>query len=153
MLHVLVDADACPVKDEIYRVATRYGLRVTLVSNSWMRTPESDRVALVVVDKGANVADDWIAEKAEAGDIVVTGDILLAARCIDAGAEVIGLKGRMFTPENVGDALATRDLLADLRDAGTRTRGPAPLEKKDRSRFLQAMDAAVQRIKRERPGG
>ena len=153
MLHVLVDADACPVKDEIYRVATRYGLRVTLVSNSWMRTPESDRVELVVVEKGANVADDWIAEKTEPGDIVVTGDILLAARCIDAGAEVIGLKGRMFTPENVGDALATRDLLADLREGGARTKGPAPLEKKDRSRFLQAMDAAVQRIQREHPGG
>lgn len=152
MNRVLVDADACPVKDEIYRVAKRYDLRVILVSNSWMRTPERDEVELVVVEKGANVADDWLAEHTEPGDIVVTADILLAARCLDAGAKVIGLKGRMFTEENVGGALATRNLLADLREGGTHTRGPAPFEKKDRSRFLQALDAAVQAVRREYPG-
>lgn len=153
MLHVYVDADACPVKDEIYRVAARYELPVTLVSNSWMRIPDREEVVLVVVGAGANVADDWIAEHAGPGDIVVTGDIHLAARCLDVGAKVIGLKGRMFTEENVGDALATRDLLADLRETGARTRGPAAFEKKDRSRFLQAMDAAVHAVRREHPGG
>ncbi|MCP4571688.1 MAG: YaiI/YqxD family protein [bacterium] len=148
MLHIYVDADACPVKQETYKVASRYGLRVTLVANSFMRSPEGD-VELVVVDKGLNEADDWIAETVEEGDIVVTGDIPLAARCLDAGAWVLGHKGRPFTPENVVESLATRHLLAQLRDQGIMGGGPPPFSQKDRSLFLQKLDEMVNAIRRE----
>ena len=148
MLHIYVDADACPVKQEVYKVASRYGLRVTLVANSFMRSP-GGTVELVVVDKGLNEADDWIAEQAQQGDIVITGDIPLAARCLDAGALVLGHKGRPFTPENVTESLATRHLLAQLREQGVMSGGPPPFAKKDRSLFLQKLDEMVNAIRRE----
>jgi uncharacterized protein YaiI (UPF0178 family) len=151
LLHILVDADACPVKQEIYRVARRYGLRVTLVANSWMRTPESPSIHFQLVPEGPDAADDWIAEHAEPGDIVVTADIPLAARAIKRGAAVISPKGKPFTEQNIGATLATRDLLSDLRDLGAVTGGPPPLQNADRSRFLQALDTAIQAAHRRPP--
>jgi uncharacterized protein YaiI (UPF0178 family) len=148
MLHVYVDADACPVKEEVYRVARRYGLKVTLVANSFMRVPGGDGVELVVVDKGLDGADDWIVERVEADDIVITGDIPLAARCLDQGARVLGHKGKPFTRENVGESLATRQLLAQLRDQGLMMGGPSPFAQKDRSLFLQQLDEMINAIKR-----
>jgi uncharacterized protein len=147
---IYVDADACPVKEEVYRVARRYALRVTLVANAPQRIPDDERFDLVVVREGMDVADDWIAERAGAGDIVITADIPLAARCVRNGARVIGTTGRPFTEDNVGGALATRDILHELRGAGEFTSGPAPFEKRDRSRFLQALDTAIQAIRQER---
>lgn len=148
MLHILVDADACPVKEEVYRVARRYGLRITLVANSTMRVPSDALLDLVIVQEGLDVADDWIAEQAGRDDIVVTADIPLAARCLLKGAQVIGTTGRAFTEDNVGNALATRDLMAGLRDAGSITGGPPPFQRKDSSRFLQTLDSIIQEIKR-----
>jgi hypothetical protein len=155
LLHIYVDADACPVKEEIYRVAARYGLDVTLVAASWMRTPEDRRVRLEVVGEGIDVADDVIAERAGEGDIVVTADIPLAARCLEKGATVIGNTGWPFTAENIGAALAARSLMADLRDLGEVTGGPRPFVPRDRSRFLQRLDDAVVAIRRRAaaPGG
>ena len=152
MLHIYVDADACPVKNEVYKVAGRYGLPVTLVANSYMRVPGAD-VKLVVVDKGRDEADDWIAGAVEAGDIVITGDIPLAARCLDRGARVLGHKGRPFTDANVGEALATRHLLTQLRDQGIMGGGPPPFTAKDRSQFLQKLDETVHAIQREAADG
>jgi uncharacterized protein YaiI (UPF0178 family) len=146
---IYVDADACPVKDEVYRVARRYGMKVILVANSVMRIPDDELFTLVVVQGGIDVADDWIAEHAESGDIVITADIPLAARSLARGARVIGTTGRPFTEDNVGDALATRELLSELRGAGEVTGGPAPFHKRDSSRFLQALDAAIQAIRRQ----
>ena len=148
-LHIYIDADACPVKEEAYRVARRYGLGVTLVANAPQRIPEDETFTLVVVREGMDVADDWIAEHAGNGDIVITADIPLAARCLRNGARVIGTTGRPFTEDNVGGALATRDILSDLRGAGEFTSGPPPFQKRDRSRFLQALDTAIQAIRRE----
>ncbi len=148
MLHIYIDGDACPVKDETYKVAQRYGLSVTVVANSWMRVPSGDWLELVVVDKGLDEADDWIAEAVETDDIVITGDIPLAARCLDKGARVLGHKGRPFTPENVGESLATRQLLAQLRDQGVMMGGPPPFAAKDRSLFLQQLDQMVNTIRR-----
>lgn len=148
MLHIYVDADACPVKDEIYRVATRYSIPVTLVANKSLWIPDQN-VELVVVAEGLDVADDWIADHAGDGDVVITADVPLAARCLARGATVIGTTGRAFTEENIGDALATRNLLAELRGAGEVTSGPPPFEKKDRSRFLQALDGAITSIQRK----
>jgi len=150
LLHIYVDADACPVKQEVYRVATRYRLEVTLVANSWMRIPSDRRLSLKVVGDRLDAADDWIAEQAEPGDIVITADIPLASRCLKAGASVIGTTGKPFTEDNIGSAVATRDLLADLRGAGEITGGPPPIARRDRSRFLQSLDAAIQAIRRSR---
>ena len=151
MLNIYVDADACPVKQEVYRVAKRCGLDVTLVANSWMRVPEERWLKLEVVGEGFDAADDWIVEHVEADDIVVTADILLASRCIKEGARVIGTTGKPFTENNIGSALATRDLLSELRGAGEITGGPAPIDKRDRSRFLQELDQMIQSIRRKRP--
>jgi uncharacterized protein YaiI (UPF0178 family) len=151
VLHIYVDADACPVKQEIYRVARRCGLPVTLVANSWMRTPDDASVRFQLVPEGPDAADDWIAEQAQTDDIVITADIPLASRAIKKGAAVIGPKGKPFTEQNIGGALATRDLLSDLRDMGAVTGGPPPLGQQDRSRFLQALDTAVQAIRRRHP--
>ena len=148
-LHIYVDADACPVKDEVYRVARRYAIRVTLVANRPQWIPEDESLELVVVREGLDAADDWIAGRAGAGHIVITADIPLAARCLRNGARVIGPTGRPFTEDNVGAALATREILSELRGAGELTSGPPPFEKKDRSRFLQALDTAIQAIRRE----
>ncbi len=149
MLHIYIDADACPVKDEVYRVAARYGLQVTLVANSWMRTPREPWLKLEVVEKGADAADDWIAEQVETNDIVITADIPLADRCIKAGAQALGTSGRPFTEENISTALALRDLMTGLRDMGEKTSGPPPLKKQDRSMFLQQLDQMIQKIRRE----
>jgi len=151
LLHIFVDADACPVKEEVYRVARRCGLEVTVVANSWMRVPDEPGIALEVVAGGFDAADDWIVEHVRSDDIVVTADILLASRCLKAGARVMGPTGRPFTEDNIGDAVATRELLSELRDAGQITGGPPPLEKRDRSRFLQQLDHVVQAIRRDHP--
>ena len=151
MLHIYVDADACPVKQEVYRVAKRYHLDVTLVANSWMRVPEERWLRLEVVGDGFDAADDWIVEQVEPYDIVITADIPLASRCIKEGARVIGSTGKPFTEDNIGSALATRDLLSELRGAGEITGGPPPLQKRDRSRVLQALDEVIQSIRRKRP--
>ena len=148
MLHIYVDADACPVKQEIYQVARRHGLGVTLVAGSRMRIPDDYKVTLKLVDQGMDAADDWIEEHAEADDIVITGDIPLAARCLARGAYVLGLTGKPFTDENIGTALATRDLLTELRQTGEVTGGPRPLQKRDRSRFLERLDGAIHIIRR-----
>ena len=149
MLHIYVDADACPVKQEVYRVAKRYQLDVTLVANSWMRVPDERWLSLEVVGEGFDAADDWIVEHVQPHDIVITGDIPLASRCIKEGARVIGTTGKPFTDNNIGSALATRDLLSELRGAGEITAGPPPLQKRDRSRFLQRLDEVIQSIRRE----
>ena len=146
---IFVDADACPVKEEVYRVARRYQLKVILVANKPMRTPAEDGIELVRVDGQFNAADDWIAGRAGAGDIVVSGDIPLAARCVAGGARVITPAGRVYTPDNIGGALATRDLMTHLRDSGEITGGgPPPFSRKDRSRFLQSLDEAIQKTLR-----
>jgi len=147
---IFVDADACPVKQEIYRVAKRYALRVTLVSNSWMRIPHEDWLTLVVVDGQFDAADDWIVEHVTGDDIVISGDIRLASRCLAKGTAVLDLRGGVFTEDNIGEALASRDLLSHLRDLGTITGGPAGLEQRDRSRFLQRLDATIQAIRRRK---
>jgi len=147
---IYVDADACPVKREIYRVASRYDLNVILVSNSWMRIPESSRIELVLVEPGADMVDDWIAGNVQKGDIVISGDIPLASRCLKKGAHVLGNTGRPFTEDNICDALSVRDLLHDLREQGVMTGGPKPFSRKDRSRFLQELDKIVVRTRGKR---
>jgi len=145
---ILVDADACPVKDEIYRVAWRTGVPVTIVSNSHLRVPDHPLVQRVVVSDGFDAADDWIAEAASPAAIVVTADILLADRAIKAGATVIAPNGKPFTQSSIGAAIATRAIMADLRAGGDQLGGPAPFGKADRSRFLSALDEAIGRMKR-----
>ena len=153
MLHIFIDADACPVKQEVYRVAKRYGLSVTLVANSWMRTPEEPGIALEVVKDDFDAADDWIVDRSGPDDIVITADILLAGRCLQEGARVIGPTGKPFTEENIGAAIATRELLAELRVTGEVAGGPPPMDKRDRSRFLQQLDQEIQSIWRSRGDG
>jgi hypothetical protein len=143
-----IDADACPVKDEVYRVADRYRLPVFVVSNSWIRTPANPRVTSVVVEDGPDVADDWIAERAAGGDIVVTADIPLADRALKAGAQALHPTGRLFTADSIGSALASRSIGEHLRSMGEITGGPKPFVAADRSRFLQALDAAVARARK-----
>jgi uncharacterized protein YaiI (UPF0178 family) len=148
-VRILVDADACPVKDEIYRVAWRLEVPVTIVSNAHLRVPDHPLISRIVVSDGFDAADDWIAEVADAWALVVTADILLADRCIKAGATVIGPNGKSFTANSIGGAIATRAIMADLRaGAGTNIGGPPPFSKDDRSRFLQALDTALVRLKR-----
>ncbi len=148
MSAVYVDADACPVKDEVYRVAARYTWKVFVVSNGFLRTPREGDVELVTVPGGFDAADDWIAERAGAGDVVVCTDIPLAARCLERGAAVLRPNGRRFTEDNIGDALASRELLANLRDMGAAGGGPPPFDRKDRSNFLQKLDQVIQEIRR-----
>ena len=148
---ILVDADACPVKDEIYRVAERYGAEVRVVSNAAFRVPASERVKRVVVSDAFDAADDWIAERAAPGTVVVTADILLADRCLKAGATVLGHDGRTFDAASIGTAVATRAIMADLRSGmdgplGASGGGPAPFGKADRSRFLQALDRVLVKL-------
>lgn len=148
LLHIFVDADACPVKKEVYRVADRYHLEVTLVTNAWMRVPNEPWITLEIVDDQFDAADDWIIGQVDPQDIVVTADILLASRCLKKGASVLGSTGKPFTEETIGDVVATRNLLAELRDAGEITGGPPPLGKKERSLFLQQLDQMIQSIRR-----
>ena len=148
MLDIYVDADGCPVKGEVYRVARRYGLHVTLVANARMRLPDEDNLELVVVGDTFDAADDWIVEHVDENDIVITGDIPLAHRCLQVGAQVLDPRGREYDANSIGSALAMRDLLAELREQGTMSGGPAPFQKRDRSQFLQCLDEIVQRISR-----
>ena len=150
MPEIFIDADGCPVKQEVYRVAQRYGLRVTLAANSWMQIPGGDWIELVVVEGQLDAADDWIVEHVSENDIVISGDIPLASRCLEKGALVLGTRGHQFTEDSIGEALAGRELLSHLRELGTMTGGPAPIEKQDRSRFLQRLDEMVQAVRRKK---
>jgi uncharacterized protein YaiI (UPF0178 family) len=148
-LTILVDGDACPVKDEVYKVAWRRGVPVKVVSNSYLRVPDHPLIERVVVSAGFDAADDWIAEAADARSTVITGDILLADRCLKKGAVVIGPNGKPFTQASIGGAIATRAIMADLRaGADGMTGGPPPFTKSDRSCFLQALDEALARLSR-----
>jgi uncharacterized protein len=144
LIKIYVDADGCPVKDEVYRVAHRYGLKVYLVSNSPMRIPQEELFELVIVKGQFDAADDWIVEHVGENDIAVSADIPLAARCIAKGGRVLDPKGRVFTQESIGGVLANRDLMAHLRDLGNYTGGPGPFSKRDRSGFLQSLDGLIQ---------
>jgi uncharacterized protein len=143
-----LDADACPVKDEAYKVAARYGIKTFVVANAFINVPRDPLIERVVVPAGPDAADDWIIERSGAGCIIITADIPLAARGVKAGAQVISPKGKLFSEESIGMALATRNLMEDLRSAGETTRGPAPFSPKDRSSFLSALDLAINRLKR-----
>ena len=149
MPHIYIDADACPVKPEVYRVAKRCELNVTLVANSFMRYPNEPWLTIEVVGSGADVADDWIAEHAQLDDIVITSDVPLASRCIEKGDRVIAPSGKVFTEDNIGSSVAVRDLLTGLREAGEVTGGPPPIKPADRSRFLQELDRTIQTIRRD----
>ena len=147
-MRILVDADACPVKDEIYKVAYRHEVPVTIVSNSPIRVPDHPLIDRVVVSDAFDAADDWIVEQATARAVCITTDILLADRCLKAGAVVIGPTGKPFTENSIGAAIATRAIMADLRAGVENTGGPAPFSKADRSRFLSALDEALVRLRR-----
>jgi len=153
-MRIFVDADSCPVKDEVYRVAKRYGLEVTLVSASWLRVPPEPWIRLEVVREtgGLDAADDWIVEHVAADEVVVSEDILLASRCLERGAKVLTPRGREFTPDSIGEAVAMRELMAGLRQADAIQGGAAPMRPSDRSRFLQTLDEVVQRLRRASPG-
>ena len=148
-IRIFIDADACPVKDETYKVAGRYHLAVLVVSNSFIMTPKSPMIERVVVEAGPDIADDWIAERAGPTDIVVTNDIPLAQRVLASGAQAIGANGRPFTQDSIGSAMAGRAIGEHLRSMGEVTGGPKPFDAKDRSRFLQALDEAVNRARRK----
>jgi uncharacterized protein YaiI (UPF0178 family) len=147
-VRILVDADACPVKDEVYKVAWRHAAPVTIVSNSRLRVPDHPLIDRVTVGDGFDAADDWIADAADSGAVVVTADILLADRCLKAGSTVLAPTGKLFTANSIGGAIAMRAIMADLRAGGDQLSGPAPFAKSDRSAFLQALDAAIVRMRR-----
>ncbi|RYY42329.1 MAG: YaiI/YqxD family protein [Sphingomonadales bacterium] len=147
-MRILVDADACPVKDEIYKVAWRHEVPVVIVSNSWMRIPQHPLITREVVSDGFDAADDRIAEQANAQSVVITADILLADRALKAGAVVLSPTGKPFTTSSIGSAIATRAIMADLRAGGEQLGGPAPFAATDRSRFLQALDTALVTLKK-----
>ena len=148
MLDLYIDADACPVRREAFQVAERYALAVFVVTCGTVRVPRDPRIRLALVEEGADAADNWIADRIAAGDICITADVPLAARCLARGARALGPTGRRFTPENIGPALAARDLAAHLREIGVGGKGPDPLAPRDRSRFLGELDALVQAIRR-----
>lgn len=152
MIEIYVDADACPVKDEVYRVAGRYDLPVLLVASARMSVPPGSGVAMIAVGQGPDAADNWIAEHVGAGDVVVTADIPLAARCLQAGARVLGNDGRAFTEDSIGAALATRELKSHLRQTGVAIGGPRPLAERDRSRFASTLDQLARAGLRDRGG-
>ena len=145
---IFIDADACPVKDETYKVAARYGLKTFVVSNSFMQIPASPLIERVIVDAGPDIADDWIADRAVAGDIVITNDIPLADRVLKSGAAAIKPNGQPFTADSIGSALAQRSIMEHIRSTGEITGGPRPFDRADRSRFLQALDTAIQKSRR-----
>jgi uncharacterized protein YaiI (UPF0178 family) len=149
-MRIFIDADACPVKDEVYKVAARYGLKTFVVSNSFIQIPASPMIERMIVDAGPDVADDWIADQAKPGDVVVTNDIPLADRVLKKDAAAIAPNGRAFTADSIGQALAQRSIMEHIRSTGEITGGPRPFERGDRSRFLQALDEAVNREKRKR---
>ena len=148
MVEIFIDADACPVKDEVYAVAARLGLPVVVVANQKINVPREVGVEMVVVGDGADAADDWIADEIRSGDVVVTADIPLASRCLEKGAHALGTHGREFTADSIGGALATREIKASMREAGATTGGPAPMTGRERSRFSNALDSIVQRALR-----
>lgn len=148
MIRILVDADACPVKDEIYKVGFRHSVPVTIVSNRAIRVPAHELVERVVVGDGFDAADDWIAARASASHVCITADILLADRCLKAGATVIAPNGKPFTASSIGGAIAVRAIMADLRGGGAQIGGPPPFGRTDRSRFLSALDETLVRMKR-----
>lgn len=150
MFQILVDADACPVKDEVYKVAMRHAVAVTIVSNAPIRIPQHPLINREVVSDAFDAADDWIAERSNAHSVVITADILLADRCLKAGAKVIGHNGKPFTPASIGGAIATRAIMADLRAGIESFGGPPPFSKADRSRFLQTLDETLVAMKRNR---
>ena len=147
---IYVDADACPVKDEIYRVALRHGVPVSVVAGNFIRVPQDRLIERIAAGSGMDAADDWIAERARPGDVVVTSDIPLASRCVKAGAEVIAPNGKPFTEESIGMTLAVRNLMTDLRSSGEITGGPRGFTPRDRSTFLSALDQTIRRIARQR---
>jgi uncharacterized protein YaiI (UPF0178 family) len=149
-IQIFIDADACPVKDEVYKVAVRYGLKTFVVSNSFMMVPVSPLVERVIVDAGPDIADDWIADRAERGDVVITNDIPLADRVLKSGAAAIKPNGQPFTADSIGQALAQRSIMEHIRSTGEVTGGPRPFDRNDRSRFLQALDEAIQKETRRR---
>jgi uncharacterized protein len=152
-IRIYIDADACPVKDETYRVAARHRLPVTVVAVGYIRVPDDPLIERVAVGAGPDAADDWIAARAGARDIVITADIPLADRCVKAGATVIGPNGRPFTEQAIGMTLAVRNLMHDLRSAGEVTGGPRPFSPRDRSAFLSALDQAIRRLQRAHQPG
>ena len=152
-MRIYVDADACPVKEEVYRVAARHQVPVTVVAAGFIRVPQDPMIERVAAGAGMDAADDWIAGRAGPGDIVITADIPLASRCVKAGAEVIAPTGRTFTEQTIGMTLAVRNLMHELRSAGEATRGPPPFSPRDRSAFLSALDEAIRRVQRARPQG
>jgi uncharacterized protein YaiI (UPF0178 family) len=145
---IYVDADACPVKDEIYRVAARHALPVSVVAGQFIRVPQDALIERIAAGSGMDAADDWIAERAGKGDIVITSDIPLASRCVKAGAEVIAPNGKPFTEQSIGMTLAVRNLMTDLRSSGEVTGGPKSFAPRDRSAFLSALDQTIRRIQR-----
>jgi uncharacterized protein YaiI (UPF0178 family) len=145
---IFIDADACPVKDEVYAVAVRHGLAVIVVANQQINVPTDLGVEMIVVPNGPDAADDWIAEEIRARDIVITADIPLAARCLAVGANALGTNGREFSEESIGGALATREIKSTLRESGVQTRGPRPLSDRDRSRFANELERIVNRSMR-----
>ncbi|MCA6111926.1 YaiI/YqxD family protein [Bradyrhizobium cenepequi] len=147
---IYVDADACPVKDEVYRVALRHGLLVSVVAGNFIRVPQDPLIERIAAGSGMDAADDWIAERAGYGDIVITADIPLASRCVKAGADVIAPNGKPFTEQSIGMTLAMRNLMTDLRSSGEITGGPRSFSPRDRSAFLSALDTAIRRIQRRR---
>lgn len=147
-LCIHVDADACPVKDEVYKVALRHEIPVNVVANSFIRVPGHRLISLVTVPEGPDVADDWIAERADAHSIVITADILLAERCLAKGAIVLKHNGKAFTENSIGQQVATRAIMEGLRSTGEQTSGPPPFSRADRSNFLSALEVAVQKLKR-----
>jgi uncharacterized protein YaiI (UPF0178 family) len=149
-MRIYIDADACPVKDEIYRVAARHQVPVTVVAVGFIRGPPDPLIERVAAGTGMDAADNWIAERAAAGDIVITADVPLASRCVKAGAEAIAPNGRPFAEQSIGMTLAVRNLMHDLRSAGEATRGPPPFSARDRSAFLSALDEAIRRGQRAR---
>ena len=146
---IYVDADACPVKAEVFKVARRYRLSVWLVANQWLQSPADPRVRTVVVDKVSDAADDWIAARAARRSVVITADIPLAARCLSAGARVLGPRGRAFTEDHIGDAMASRALSQELREMGIMGKGAAPFTQRDRSRFLSKLDELIHAARRD----
>lgn len=148
-MKIYLDGDGCPVKDETYKVAERFQARVIVVANKWMTLPLSPLIEMKVVSQGFDAADDWIVEACGPGDLVVTADILLADRCLKKGARVLGPKGEEFTEDNIGGAVAGRELMQNLRHMGEKRGGPAPMQKQDRSKFLGKLDQILQALKRK----
>jgi uncharacterized protein YaiI (UPF0178 family) len=149
-IRIYIDADACPVKDEVYKVAERYGLKTLVVSNAFMMIPRSPLIERMIVDAGPDVADDWIAERIAPGDVAITNDIPLAERVLKAGGHAIAPNGKPFTQDSIGAAIAQRALMEQLRATGDSYGGPKPFDRNDRSRFLQTLDAVIQKQRRSR---